>query len=339
MNFQRRWILLAVLIALFALPLLTNEYVQYVLNLVLVYVVVAIGMNFILGYTGLLAFAHVAFMGIGAYTTGLLMARIGLPFYVAVPAGTILATLAGLLVGVPALRVSGLYLAMVTFAFAELVRWVLINWRQVTLGVDGVTVPPARVFGWEVRGADDVYFVVLPVTLTLIALAKVIIDSKLGRAFVAVRDCEIAAQCSGIDIASTKIISFALSALFAGAGGALFALVVAFISPSSFGLFQLTLVFATVVIGGASTLAGSIIGAVLLTGLPEVLRQAQAWQEIIYGFLLVAFVIFAPKGIAGFLLARSWLPRELMIRNWREMVGKEDPDTRAEAEMRRDRVA
>lgn len=317
MNALRRWSSVAAFAVLCLVPFITNDYVQFVINLMIVYAVVGIGMNFILGYTGLLAFAHVAFMGIGAYTTGLLMAKLGVPFYIAIPAGAASATLVGLGVGIPALRVSGLYLAMVTFAFAELVRWILVHWHAVTQGVDGVTVPPAKLFDWELRGADDIYYLILLIAFLLIGLAKMIIESKLGRAFVAVRDCEIAAKCSGINVASTKITAFALSAFYAGVGGAMFALVVAFIAPQSFALFQLTLVFAIVVIGGASTLAGSIVGAVLLTTLPELLRDAQAWQEIIYGFLLVAFVIFAPRGIAGFLLSNGWLPREVLVRGWR----------------------
>lgn len=317
---SRPWGPFAVIAVLLVVPVLTDNYMQYVINLMVTYTILAIGMNFILGYSGLLAFAHVALMGIGAYTTGLLMARAGTPFYIAVPAGAGLATIVGLSIAIPSLRVSGLYLAMVTFAFAELVRWILIHWTDVTLGSQGVTIPPADLFGWQLRDDTTIYYLILAMALLLVGLAKLLLQSKLGRSFVAVRDCEIAAQCSGINVAFTKITSFVVSAFYAGMAGAMFALSVRFIAPQSFSLSQLILIFGIVVIGGASTLAGSIIGAILLTSLPELLRGAQAWQEMIYGLLLMLFVIFAPKGIAGYLLDHGWLKPEILVRGWRGLI-------------------
>lgn len=323
MNNLRVWGAVAAVVILLLLPLLTNNYIQYVVNLMVIYAVLAIGLNFILGYSGLLAFAHIALMGVGAYTTAVLTARFAVPFYLAAPAGAGLATIIGLALAVPALRVSGLYLAMVTFAFAELVHWVFLHWVQVTAGSQGITVPPAQLFGRSIADDRSSYYLILVFALFMIVLAKLLLESKLGRALVAVRDCEIAAQCSGINVAFTKIASFGISAFYAGVAGAMFALAIRFIAPQNFSLPQLILAFSIVVIGGASTLAGSIIGAILLTALPELLRGVQAWQEVTYGFLLILFVIFAPKGIAGMMMAHRWLGREVLVRGWQGLGRRE----------------
>lgn len=310
------------------LPLLTDPYTQYILNLVLVYITIAIGLNFVLGYAGLFAFSHAAFVGVGAYVGAYLAARHGINFLITIPVAGIATGVLGCLVGIPALRVSGLYLAMVTMAFGELVQWILIHWKPVTGGVDGLSIPAPSFFGLTIRSDVSVFYVVLLVTFVMIGLAKVIIESRLGRAFVAVRESEVVAQCSGIDVATTKTIAFGLSALYAGVGGALLALCLHYIAPTGFGLAQTILHFCIVVIGGIGSLAGSILGALLLTSLPEVLRETQHLQEIAYGVLLIVFVIFAPRGIAGFLHARGWLPPEIHVRQWRKI---EASQRRAEA--------
>lgn len=296
-------------------PIVADDYSQYIINLTLAYVVIAIGLNFILGYAGMFAFAHAAFMGIGAYTSALLSAKLNFPFLLALPAAGIVAGAVGCLVGIPAIRVSGLYLAMVTVAFAELVQWIIKHWKTVTGGADGVSIPVPVLFGREFRSDTANFYIILAVTFLMILLAQHILQSKLGRAFIALRDSEMAARCNGIDVPRMKTVAFGLSAFYAGIGGALFALTQHYIAPESFGLFQTILHFCIVVIGGTASVAGSIIGAIVLTGLPEVLRNVQALQEIGYGVLLIVFVIFAPRGIAGWLKDVGWLPRESFARN------------------------
>lgn len=312
---QRPWLIAFLVLCL--TPLVADEYVQYIINLILVYVVIAIGLNFILGYAGMFAFAHAAFMGIGAYTSALLSAKLGLHFLVALPAGGIVAGVVGSLVGIPAIRVSGLYLAMVTFALAELVQWILKHWKSVTGGADGVTIPVPSMFGWSFRSGTASFFIILVVVFVMIAWARRILRSKIGRAFVVLRDSEMAAQCNGVNVAWMKTVAFGLSAFYAGIGGGLFALTQHYIAPDSFGLFQTILHFCIVAVGGAASIAGSIIGAIFLTALPEFLRNVQAVQEIGYGVLLIVFIVFAPRGIAGWLQDMGWLPRESYIRSWR----------------------
>ncbi len=212
------------------------------------------------------------------------------------------------------------YLALVTIAFAELIVWVLVNWRSVTLGTDGVSLPTPSFFGWDVEGDKRVYFVVLAVTAMMWWLAGRILQSHIGRAFVAIRENEILAQCCGINVPLTKTVVFALSAFYAGIGGALFALVLGFIVPSSFDLLTLVTQFSAVVLGGQMSLIGSAIGAGLLTALPEVLRDFRGLQEVIYGVVLIACVVVMPSGIAGMLHRLHLLPREVLARHWRDLL-------------------
>lgn len=307
------WLLLC------AVPLFTNGYSQYILNLILVNVTIVVGLNLLLGYAGQFAFSHAALMGIGAYTTSLLASRLGVPFWIGLPLAGVASAVIGSLAALQAMRLKRVYLALVTIAFAQLIIWVLTNWRSVTLGTDGVSLPTPSVFGWGVEGDKRIYFVVLGCTAAMWWLARRILESHVGRAFMAIRENEILAQCSGINVPMTKTVVFALSAFYAGIGGALFALVLGFIVPSSFGLLTLVTQFSAVVLGGQMSLIGSAIGAVLLTSLPELLRDFQGLQEVIYGLVLIACVVAMPGGIAGVLQHLQLLPREVLARHWREL--------------------
>lgn len=308
----RRWIEPAFLLALLFVPLATDKYTQYVCNLVLVYAVIGVGLNLLLGYAGQFAFAHAAFMGIGAYAAALLTARAGLSYWLALPAAGLIAMVIGAISVLPALRMKRVYLALATIAFAELVTWVLVHWKVVTLGTDGVDVKAPYLFGWRIGSDNAKYFVLLAVAAFMYLLSKRILQSKIGRALVAVRENEIVAQCNGIDVAFTKTIAFALSAFYAGIGGALFALTLGFIVPEGFGLNQIALHFSIVVIGGLASLPGSLIGALLVTILPEALRGFQGVQELVYGLALMLFILFMPAGIAGLLRQKGLLPREIL---------------------------
>ena len=213
----------AALIALLAIPLLTNGYTQYVVNLVTVYVVLGIGLNILLGYAGQFAFANAAFMGIGAYTTAILASHLGMPFWICIPAAGIVTALIGTLCAVPAMRMASIYLALVTFAFAELMVWVFINWKGLTHGSNGLGVAAPDLFGFTLRGDKRLYYLLLPTCLAMYWLASRILKSYLGRSFVIIRESEIVARCNGINVGRTKMIAFALSAFFGGVGGALFA--------------------------------------------------------------------------------------------------------------------
>ena len=315
----RRWLPLLAFACLLFVPLVTDRYIQYVVNLVVVSAITAIGLNLLLGYAGQFAFAHAALMGIGAYTAALLMYRLQVSFWIALPAAGVVATLIGSLGALPALRMKRVYLALVTQAFAELIQWVLIHWKWLTLGTDGVPVPKARLFGWTLRGDHDLYFLLLIVAAMMYVVARRIVESQIGRSFVAIRENEILAQCNGINVAWTKGLVFALSAFYAGIGGALYALALGFVVPDGFGMAQLVIQFSMVVVGGLISMFGSLLGAILLTVLPELLRGFQSLQEITFGILLMVFVIFMPAGLAGFGKRWGLLPEEILSRNWRKL--------------------
>jgi branched-chain amino acid transport system permease protein len=323
MPMLHRWFGPLVVVVLLLLPLVTDRYVQYVLNLIMIYVIIGIGLNLLLGYAGQFAFAHAALMGIGAYTVALLTQRVGVSFWLALPAAGLVAMLVGLVAALPAMRMKRVYLALVTLAFAELIQWVFIHWKSVTLGTDGVKVPTAMFFGAPMRGDHRIAYLIIVLVVAMYVIGRRIVESKFGRSLVAIRENDIVAQCNGIDIARTKALVFALSALYAGIGGGLFALALGFIVPDGFGLFQLVVHFSLVVIGGLISMYGSVIGAVVLTALPELLRGVQWLQEIIYGVMLVLFVIFMPNGIAGLGKRLGVLPDEILVRGWRALARRQ----------------
>lgn len=301
-------------IAIFAMSFTTDAYSQYLINLMLVYVVVAQGLNLILGFAGMFAFAHGAFMAIGAYVSALLMNELGVPYGLALPMAGASAALVGCVIGIPAIRVSGLYLAMVTIGISEIVQWILRHWKSVTGGTDGISVASPSFFGVEFSDDFQTFYVIFVVCVAMTIVAQLVVRSRLGRAFVAIREGDIAAQCSGINVARTKVFAFAISAFYAGIGGSLFSLTQHYINPENFSLYQTIMQFCMVIVGGSASLVGPFIGAAILTWLPELLRNAQAFQEIGFGLMLILFVIFMPRGIAGFLVGYGILPRERFSR-------------------------
>lgn len=287
------------LAALCALPLVLNDYVQFVVNTILVYALLAVGFNVVIGYLGQLAFANAAFFGVGAYATGLSMVHFGLPFPLAAVLGCAGGALAGLVVGLPALRVRGYYLAITTLAFGELMRWLYVHGGPITFGPSGFNVPAPTFFGWPMQSEGSRYYVFLLVTATSIALTTGLLRSRFGRAFVAIRNNESAAAAAGIDVARSKVLAFIVSGALVGLAGALYAALNGRITPDTFGLGQLLIHFAIVMIGGLGSVLGSICGAVLLTAAPEVFRNLPGVQEIIFSVLLIVVLFFMPKGIGG----------------------------------------
>jgi branched-chain amino acid transport system permease protein len=291
---------------LLALPAFANQYTLFVGNLMLLYIILALGLNILVGFAGLLAFANAAIYGIGAYGTALLQVHLGWSFWAAAPVGAVLAMLIGTLLAFPALRLSGIFLALATLAFAQATQWVLWHWQSVTFGAGGFRVPPPD-FGWiPVKQDYGIYFVSWAVTLGLLLFTWRIMRSRIGRAFVAMRDGEIAAQSLGIDLLTYKAMAFALSSFYAGVAGALYSSLLGFVSPEAFDLFQMIIQKAMIVVGGLGSVVGSVLGAALLVYVMEVLREFKSTQEIVFGALLIAFMVFQPHGLVVFM--KRWLP-------------------------------
>jgi branched-chain amino acid transport system permease protein len=305
-----RRLLWPALLALAVLPpFFVNDYVQYILNATLVYAVVAVGFNIVLGYAGQLAFANAAFFGVGAYTTAICMSRWHWQFLPALLVAALLTALVGLVVSLPALRLRAYYLAIVTLAFGELLRWGYIHADWLTLGSSGLPVPSASLFGLSLASDRARYWLFLGLTALVLWGSANLLRSRFGRALVAVRENEAAAAAMGIAPALTKIGAFAWSGGVVGIGGAMFALLLGRITPESFDLSQLLLHFSLVMIGGLGSLVGSVAGAVVLTAAPELLRNVAGLEEIVFSLLLIGVLLFLPKGLAG-LLSRVAVLRE-----------------------------
>jgi branched-chain amino acid transport system permease protein len=289
------------------LPVMVNEYVLYVANLAFVYVLVGVGFNIVLGNLGQLAFANAAFFGIGAYTTSILMYHLGTPFLLAGLAGGLVSAAAGLLVSLPALRgVRSFYLAIMTLAFGELMRWTYVHAPSLTLGSMGLPVPLPEVFGYGLRtDVSKFYLFLAVVTLVILATAN-LLRSGTGRAFMAIRDNELAAAAMGIPTARYIMLAFAWSGFVVGLGGALYAALVRRVSPDAFDLGQLLLHFAIVMVGGISNIAGAVIGAVVLTAAPELTRGLPGFETVLVAALMIAVLLFLPRGVVS-LLSR-WVP-------------------------------
>ena len=292
-----------------ASPWLLPEYWLAQLTFVLIYSVVGLGLMLLAGFTGLFSLGHAAFLGVGAYTQAVLN-NAGVPFPIALVAAGALSALAGVVVGMPALRVKGIYLGIATLAFGFVVEEVFARWESVTGGNAGLHVKPAQVAGWQVESGTPFYFLCLIVLVASTLAVLNLLRSPTGRAFVAIRDSEISAQSMGIHLARYKTLSFALSAGLAGLGGALYAHQIQFLSPEQFNILQSIDLLLMVVIGGLGSVHGAFLGAIFLISMPQlialgkdylpaVIGQAPGLQSAVYGLVLVCFVLFEPLGLYG----------------------------------------
>jgi len=293
----------------FVLPQFLPEYFLYIANTLMVYLILAIGLDILLGWSGQFAFAHIAFYGIGIYGTALLNMRLGVPFVLGMPLAAAAAAAIGFLIAIPATRLRAVYLALATFAFAECAQWVYRTWDSVTKGPDGLRISAPDIFGYVV-GTDKRALPVIAIILALVLAATLYLGrSKLGRSLCAIRDSEHVAAASGIDVKRTKVIAFTISAFYAGVAGGTYTLFQSFIHPDGLGVWTLVLVLSMIVVGGSGTLPGVVLGVVLLGLLPEALRAAPrgllVWQEFAYGLILTLAIMFMPRGIWGLFNRRT----------------------------------
>jgi branched-chain amino acid transport system permease protein len=292
-----------------AAPLLLPEYPRFVLSLSIVNVIAALGVNLSMGYAGQISLGHAGFAAIGAYTTALLMIHFDLPFWIALACGGFLAAASGYLLGLPALRLGPLYVSMVTFGFGFIVVLIVQNWYELANGPNGVVVPAPRAFGVDLY-ADKFHWAVVGIAVALFWLARNIVDSRHGRAFIAIKESEVAAQSMGINVAHYKTSAFAVGAFYAGISGGLFAGLTQFVNPDAF-VFGVSILYVTMaLLGGLGSLVGSAIGGFLLTLIPELLRGAAEYKDFLTGFLLLVLLIFLPHGIVG------WARRSRAIGRW-----------------------
>jgi branched-chain amino acid transport system permease protein len=302
---------------LLAAPWVIAEYWLAQLTFVLIYSIVGLGLMLLAGFTGLFSLGHAAFLGVGAYTQAV-MVNAGIPFPIALACAGLLSAAVGVIVGLPALRVKGIYLGMATLAFGFIVEEGMARWESVTGGNAGLMVGYPSLFGWELDSSAEFYFLCLLVTVASTLFIVNLLRSSTGRAFVAIRDSEISAQSMGIHLARYKTMSFAISAALAGVGGALYAHKIMFLSPEQFNLLQSIDLLLMIVIGGLGSIHGAFLGAIFIIVMPQlisiskdflpaVIGEATGLKAVVYGLVLIAIVLFEPMGLYGrWLKIRTW---------------------------------
>ena len=297
------------MVFLLAAPWLIAEYWLAQLTFILIYAIAGLGLMLLAGFTGQFSIGHAAFLGVGAYTQAV-FTNMGLPFPFALALAGMLSAAVGVVVGLPALRVKGIYLGIATIAFAFIVEEVFARWESVTGGNSGIHIKAPNLFGWELSSGEEFYFLCLVVTVTVTLGILNLLRSSTGRAFVAIRDSEISAQSMGIHLARYKTLSFAISAALAGIAGALYAHKLQFISPDQFNIIQSIDLLLMVVVGGLGSVHGAFLGAIFLIAMPQliamtkdylpaVIGQAPGLQSLVYGAVLIAFVLGEPLGLYG----------------------------------------
>ncbi len=281
-------------------PLVAPRYFVFLATLVAVNAVVAIGLNLLSGYTNQLSFGHAGFLAIGAYTAAILTLRApALPVPLTLLAAGLLTALVGLALGIPCLRLDGLYLAMATLAFGFVVTEAITNLDWLTRGNDGLRVPLAHLGPWALDTDRARYYLALAVAAAMILAALNVAATRTGRAFLAIRTSEIAAQASGISAAAYKTVAFVLSAFYTGVAGGLFAFVVGFLSPDAFDVFLSVDFLVMIILGGLGSVWGGVAGAAIVTVLNDSLAGFQAYRPLIFGAIMIACMLFAPGGLAA----------------------------------------
>jgi len=290
----------ATLALIFLVPLFAGSYTTFLISLLAIYALVSIGLNLLMGYTGQISAGHAGFLALGAYFTTIVSTRVEwMPSILVILMAGFFTGIIGFLLGIPILRLRGFYIAMATLAFGVVVSEIILHWSSLTGGDDGLGVPMASIMGFTLDTACKLYYLIISFTVLLTILARNLVNGYIGRAFIALRESEIAAQTIGVDLAKYKTVAFAVSAFYTGIAGGLFAYLITYLSPDAFTL-ELSIDFiAMIVIGGLGSIPGSIIGAVILTGMQQVLAGLLDIQILIFGLCLIIFMIFMPRGITG----------------------------------------
>jgi branched-chain amino acid transport system permease protein len=299
---------------LFSLPFFVPGYLLDIVNRIGIAVIGAIGLNILTGFTGQISLGNAAFMAIGAFSCGYLGTKFGLPFYLCIPLSGLITAFFGMFVGIPSLRIKGLYLAMATLAAHFIVEFLIIKWESVTGGVAGLSIPSPKIGSFAFDSDAKMFFLIFVLAIMAVLFAKNLFRTKVGKAFVAIRDQAISAEVMGVNILKYKLLSFGISSFYVGVAGALVAYQAKIISPETFPITVAIDYLGMIIIGGLGSILGSIYGAVFITLLPELLRLATsalaesfpqlvaklaAMKELIFGLFVVIFILFEPSGMAA----------------------------------------
>ncbi len=314
-DFGRLWILIGILLLFVLIPFISSPYTLYILNTIGIYAIAAVGLNILIGYTGQISLGHGAFFGVGAYTAAILGTKAGVPFWLSVPAAGLFTAAVGMCFGIPSLRLKHLYLTIATLAGQFIIEYVLVQWEGLTGGPEGMIVRTNTLFGLDLSN-DRIFYYIIFICFVIMTWASVnLIRSKYGRAFIAVRDNDRAAEGMGIPVFQYKLLSFAISSFYAGLAGGLYAYHMMSITPEPFNLWLSIEFIAMIIIGGLGSIPGSVFGSIFIVTLNEVLSYATEvlmnmgssmgvaitiapLREFVFGLAIVLFIIFEPKGIA-----------------------------------------
>jgi branched-chain amino acid transport system permease protein len=314
-DFGRMWTFIGLAVLFGAVPFISTPYFLYVINITGITAIAALGLNILIGFTGQISLGHGAFFGVGAYAGAILATSVGLPFWLAVPAAGIVTAFVGMIFGIPSGRLKGLYLTIATLAGQFIIEYILVHWESLTKGTMGIMLPTASLFGLAINSDRRFFYVIFVCLVGITFLTSNIMRTRYGRAFIAIRDNDRAAEGMGIPIFPYKLLSFAISSFYAGFAGAIWAYYMVSISTEPFTLGLSVEYIAMVIIGGLGSIPGSIFGAIFITGLNEILRFATdammnfeafagfslnmaSLREFAFGLAIVLFILFEPKGIA-----------------------------------------
>ena len=298
----------AFFVFILCLPMISGTYVESQLTLVFLWSIAGAGLMVLVGYTGLISLGHAAFLSIGAYTHAIML-DLGVPMFASIPSAMLLCSALGVVVSIAALRMTGIYLAIATLAFAMIVEKIVKNWSSVTGGNGGFKVASPELFGWELNSTAFYYLCLIVLTLVMLCVSN-LLRAPTGRAFIAVRDSEISAQAMGINLVKTKALAFAVSAALTGLAGTLLAYQWHFLFPDSFSIITSIQLLMLVIIGGLGSMSGVVFGAIFMTLLPDGIATVREWlpdtignlpglEPLTFGSLLILFLIFEPLGING----------------------------------------
>jgi branched-chain amino acid transport system permease protein len=311
---------------LLVFPFVANPYILYVANMIGFAIIGAIGLNLLTGFTGQISLGHAAFIGVGAYTSAILVTRLGFSFWLSLPFAGLTAAAAGVVIGLPSLRIKGLYLCVATLAAQFIFEFIFIHWESMTKGISGMHVPPPQIGGFVFATEKEYYWLTLFFVVLAVSYARNLVRSRMGRAFIAIRDRDLSAEIIGINLLRYKLAAFAISSFYAGVAGALWVSFLKVVTPDHFPFMLSIQYLAMIIVGGLGSVLGSIFGAVFMTLVPEALNAASEilkrfapgnesivvpLKDVVFGSFIVFFLIFEPRG-----LAEIWSRIKTFFRLW-----------------------
>lgn len=314
-DFGRLWCWIGIFILFFIIPFVFKPYHLYIINNIGIAAIAAIGLNLLIGYTGQISLGHGAFFGVGAYSAAILATAVGFPFWLSVLCAGVITALVGMVFGIPSARLKHLYLLIATLAGQFIIQYLFVHWESLTKGADGIFLPRATLFGFDVKGDRSFFYVVFFCFTIMTWMAVNLVRTRYGRAFIAIRDNDRAAEGMGIPLFRYKLLSFAISSFYAGFAGGLSAYYIGSITPEPYTLGLSIEFIAMIIIGGLGSIPGSVFGTIFIMVLNEVLSSATEFfmnlsafagvaltiaplREFVFGLAIVLFIIFEPRGLA-----------------------------------------